>query len=60
MNNAEIIEDCKAILAENFPRSPHTLEEYHIAVEIQRNKILKEGFEDLYNILEDIRYNRQH
>ena len=56
----EIIEDFKAILQDIFPRQAHTLEEYRLAVEIQRNKILKEGFENLYTILDDIRYNREH
>lgn len=35
-------------------------ERIEIAVEIQRNEILKEGLSAIYEILDDIRYNRGH
>ena len=39
---------------------PVSMERYKIAVEIQRNKILQEGLDNIYDILDDIRYNREH
>lgn len=35
-------------------------ERIKIAVQIQRNKILKEELSAIYEILDDIRYNRAH
>ena len=35
-------------------------ERIKIAVQIQRNKILKEELSAIYSILDDIRYNRIH
>ena len=35
-------------------------ERYKIAIEIQRNKILQEGLDNIYDILDDIKHNREH
>lgn len=43
----------------DMPTGSISREEYKIAVEIQRNKILQEGLDDIYDILDDIRYNRE-
>lgn len=37
---------------------PCSMERYKIATEIQRNKILQEGLDNIYDILDDIRHNR--
>ena len=39
---------------------PVSMERYKVAVEIQRNKILQEGLDNIYDILDDIKHNREH
>ena len=41
------------------PRKMSEEERIKIAVQIQRNKILKEELSAIYSILDDIRYNRE-
>lgn len=43
----------------DMPISSISQERAKLAVEIQRNKILQEGLDNIYDILDDIRYNRE-
>lgn len=43
----------------DIPAGSISQEQYKIAIEIQRNKILQEGLDNIYDILDDIRYNRE-
>lgn len=42
------------------PTGSISQERYKIAVEIQRNKTLQEGLDNIYDILYDIRYNKHY
>lgn len=59
--NKDIVADYYTILGE-LARTSKSVMELEVedlmalATSIQRNKILKEGFDDLYSILDDIRY----
>ena len=44
----------------DIPGGSISREWYKIAVEIQRNKILQEGLDNIYDILDDIKHNREH
>ena len=43
----------------DMPTGSISQERYKVATEIQRNKILQEGLDNIYDILDDIRYNRE-
>ena len=49
----------KAIKEIRKIQTRHTNTELQLAIQLQRNKILKEGLSAIYNILDDIRYNRE-
>lgn len=44
----------------DIPTGSISREQYKIAAEIQRNKILQEGLDNIYDILDDIKHNREH
>ena len=44
----------------DMPIGSNSHETIKIAVEIQRNKILQEGLDNIYDILDDIKHNREH
>ena len=44
----------------DMPIGSISQEQYKIAIEIQRNKILQEGLDNIYDILDDIKHNREH
>lgn len=44
----------------DIPTGQISQERYKIAIEIQRNKILQEGLDNIYDILDDIKHNRAH
>lgn len=41
----------------DMPTGSISREQYKIAIEIQRNKILQEGLDNIYDILDDIKHN---
>lgn len=41
----------------DIPTGSISREEYNTAIEIQRNKILQEGLDNIYDILDDIKHN---
>lgn len=44
----------------DIPNGSISRSRYEIAIEIQRNKILQEGLDNIYDILDDIKHNREH
>ena len=44
----------------SFPYGTSTFEVMKLAAEIQRNRILKSELSAIYDIHDDIRYNRRH
>ena len=65
MNNKEIVKDFYEIFTElsksfSFPYGISTFEVMKLAAEIQRNRILKSELSAIYDIHDDIRYNRRH
>ena len=44
----------------DMPTGSISHERYKIAVEIQRNKILQEGLDNIYDILDDINHSLGH
>ena len=44
----------------DMPTGSVSQERAKLAVEIQRNKILQEGLDNIYDILYDIRYNKHY